>query len=202
MNENFELENMRQQMALLKQKLEQQEIVNDSLIRQSVKKNASFINNTHRLYFILDIIFIPFTYLILCYFSHLSIWIWLYITCGLIYDAWHRRRICRLIDGRHLYEQNLLEVRKKVLKVKKYERTFNIISYPAITLWMVLFFYNSYLADLHPSVIHTIVAFIIAVAFCFGLCLYLDRKMARHYQDIIQQIEDVTNSEEQEEQEE
>jgi hypothetical protein len=199
MNENFELENMRQQMALLKQKLEQQEIVNDSMIRQSVKKNASFINNTHRLYFILDIISIPFTYLILCYFSHLSIWIWLYITCGLIYDAWHRRRICRLIDGRHLYEQNLLEVRKKVLKVKKYERTFNIISYPAITLWLVLFFYNSYLTDLHPSVIHTIVVFIIAVAFCFGLGLYLDRKMARHYQDIIQQIEDVTNSEEQEE---
>ena len=127
---------------------------------------------------------------------------WLYITCGLIYDAWHRRRICRLIDGRHLYEQNLLEVRKKVLKVKKYERTFNIISYPAITLWMVLIFYNSYLTDLHPSVIHTIIAFIIAVAFCFGLCLYLDKKMARHYQDIIQQIEDVTNSEEQEEQEE
>ena len=202
MNENFELENMRQQMALLKQKLEQQEIVNDSLIRQSVKKNASFINNTHRLYFILDIIFIPFTYLILCYFSHLSIWIWLYIACGLIYDAWHRRRICRLIDGRHLYEQNLLEVRKKVLKVKKYERTFNIISYPAIALWLVLLFYNEYLTGLHPSVIRTIIAFIIAVAFCFGLCLYLDRKMARHYQDIIQQIEDVTNSEEQEEQEE
>ena len=65
MNENYELENMRQQMALLKQKLEQQEIVNDSLIRQSVKKNASYVNRNYRLLFILDIIFIPLLYLFL-----------------------------------------------------------------------------------------------------------------------------------------
>jgi len=194
-NQNIELENMRQQMELLKQKLEQQEIVNDALIRQSVKKNASVINSTHRLFFIMDIICIPLSYLFFCYVAHQPIWIWLYITCGLIYDAWHRRRICRLIDGKHLYEQNLLEVRKKVLKVKKYERTFNIISYPAIALWLVLFFYNEYLLDLHPSIGRTIFVFIVTAGagFCFGL--YLDRKMARRYQEIIQQIEDVTSEE-------
>ena len=63
MNENYDLENMRQQMELLKQKLEQQEIVNDALIRQSVKKNASYVNRNYRLLFILDIIFIPLLYL-------------------------------------------------------------------------------------------------------------------------------------------
>ena len=192
MNENFELENMRQQMALLKQKLEQQEIVNDALIRQSVKKNASFINSTHRLLFILDIICIPLSYLLFNYVTHQPIWIWLYITCGMIYDAWHRRRICRLIDGRHLYEQNLLEVRKKVLKIKKYERTFNIISYPAIALWLALFLYNECLLDLHTSVVRTIITFIATIGLGLGFGLYFDRKMARRYQEIIQQIEDVT----------
>ena len=195
MNENYDLENMRQQMALLKQKLEQQEIVNDALIRQSVKKNASFINNTHRFYFILDIICIPLSYLLFNYVVHQPIWIWLYITCGMIYDAWHRRRICRLIDGRHLYEQNLLEVRKKVLKIKKYERTFNIISYPAIALWLALFLYNEYLLDLHTSVVRTIITFIATIGAGFGFGLYLDRKMARRYQEIIQQIEEVTSEE-------
>jgi hypothetical protein len=43
MNENFELENMRQQMETLKKKLDQQEIVNDRFIRQSMKKNADNI---------------------------------------------------------------------------------------------------------------------------------------------------------------
>ena len=34
MNEHYELEDMRQQMATLKKKLEKQEIVNDRMIRQ------------------------------------------------------------------------------------------------------------------------------------------------------------------------
>ena len=44
MNENFELENMRQQMNTLKKKLEQQEIVNDRVIRHSMKKTAGNIS--------------------------------------------------------------------------------------------------------------------------------------------------------------
>lgn len=129
------------------------------------------------------------------YVVHQPIWIWLYIICGMIYDAWHRRRICRLIDGRHLYEQNLLEVRKKVLKIKKYERTFNIISYLAIALWLALFLYNECLLDLHTSVVRTIITFIATIGLGLGFGLYFDRKMARRYQEIIQQIEEVTSEE-------
>ena len=43
MNENFELENMRQQMNTLKKKLEQQEIVNDRMIHKSMKRTTSSI---------------------------------------------------------------------------------------------------------------------------------------------------------------
>ena len=45
-NNDFELENMRQQMATLKKKLDKQEIVNDHIIRQSMKKAAGSINRT------------------------------------------------------------------------------------------------------------------------------------------------------------
>lgn len=196
MNDNFELENMRQQMDLLKQKLAQQEIVNDALIRQSVKKNTSYVNRNYRLLFILDIISIPLCYLIFCNYMHQPVWLWLYITVGLLYDAWHRCRIFRLIGDSHLYEQSLLEVRKKVLKVKKYERIFNIISYPLLFLWFVLFFYNAYLIAHYPSVFHTVICFIFAVVLGFGLGYSFDRKVTKHYQEILQQIEDVTQSEE------
>ena len=50
-NENFELENMRQQLNTLKKKLDQQEIVNDRLIRHSMEKTANKINR--RYYFIM-----------------------------------------------------------------------------------------------------------------------------------------------------
>lgn len=196
MNDNFELENMRQQMGLLKQKLAQQEIVNDALIRQSVKKNVSTVVRNYRLLFILDIIFIPLFYLIFCNYMHQPVWMWLYITVGLLYDAWHRRRIFRLIGDSHLYEQSLLEVRKKVLKVKKYERIFNIISYPLLFLWFVLFFYNEYLIAHYPSVAYTVFCFIFSVVLGFGIGFAYDRRMTKHYQEVLQQIEDVTQSEE------
>ena len=41
MNENFDLENMRQQMTTLKNKLYQQEIVNDRLIRRSMRNEVN-----------------------------------------------------------------------------------------------------------------------------------------------------------------
>ena len=41
---DFELEDMRQQMAVLKQKLERQEIVNEQLIRQSIREKVTRIN--------------------------------------------------------------------------------------------------------------------------------------------------------------
>ena len=46
MNEHYELEDMRQQMATLKKKLEKQEIVNDRMIRQSLKHSTSSIRNS------------------------------------------------------------------------------------------------------------------------------------------------------------
>ena len=47
MNENFELEDMRQQMNTLKKKLDQQQIVNDHIIRQSMKKTANSIKTRY-----------------------------------------------------------------------------------------------------------------------------------------------------------
>ena len=50
-NNDFDFENMRQQMTMLKNKLNQQEIVNDRLIRHSMKKTAG--NISRRYYFIM-----------------------------------------------------------------------------------------------------------------------------------------------------
>ena len=53
MTNDFELENMRQQMETLKKKLDQQEIVNDRFIRHSMKKTAG--NISRRYYFIMAV---------------------------------------------------------------------------------------------------------------------------------------------------
>ena len=50
MNNDFELENMRQQMQTLKNKLNEQEIVNDRLMRRSMTKE---VNNITRRYYMI-----------------------------------------------------------------------------------------------------------------------------------------------------
>ena len=63
MNNEFELENMRQQMDTLKKKLEKQEIVNDNMIRHSMKNTASNISRRYFIIMALAILVIPYTYL-------------------------------------------------------------------------------------------------------------------------------------------
>ena len=77
-NENFELENMRQQMETLKKKLDQQEIVNDHLIRHSMKKTAG--NISRRYYFIMAVclLMIPYSYWAFVMLNGFSIPFWIF----------------------------------------------------------------------------------------------------------------------------
>ena len=54
-----DMETMRRQMGILRQKLSQQEIVNERLIRQSMSHNMSRINRRHFLQGLLCLILIP-----------------------------------------------------------------------------------------------------------------------------------------------
>jgi len=64
MNENFELENMRQQLETLKKKLDQQEIVNERMIRQSMKKSAGDIKRMYTIAIIAGLLMIPYSYFV------------------------------------------------------------------------------------------------------------------------------------------
>ena len=64
MNENFDFENMRQQMTTLKNKLNQQEIVNDRLIRRSMRDTAGNINRKYTIAMIGGLFMRPYSYLV------------------------------------------------------------------------------------------------------------------------------------------
>ena len=54
-NNTYELEEMKQQMLLLKKKLEQQKIVNDKMLRSAMKKKLYGLNKKARIMFIIGI---------------------------------------------------------------------------------------------------------------------------------------------------
>ena len=78
-NENFELENMRQQMNTLKKKLEQQEIVNDRFIRHSMKQTAGNISRRYYMIMALCLLMLPYSYWAFVTLNGFSIPFWIFM---------------------------------------------------------------------------------------------------------------------------
>ena len=191
-NNDFELETMRLQMDTLKQKLDQQEIVNDHLIRHSMKNTASYISHRYYLIMALCLLMIPYSYWAFVRLNGFSIPFWIF-TCitmlvcfgGTFYNT-------RKLSDSNMMTNNLLDVRRRMASAKKFDANWLLIGIPLGIAFLGWFMYESY--QLHPG------AFVNGLfwAGCIGGILgaiwgfSLHFKTQRQYQDIIDQIEDFT----------
>lgn len=186
-----QMNEMRQQMATLKKKLEQQEIVNDRIIRQSMKRNVMNINNRNIVIFVLCLLVIPFTYFAFVLLNGFSLALWIgtsvfmLICCG--FTLWNGRDM----RSTHLWESDLLETRKKVALAMKHDSDWLFFGIPMLAIWLGWLFYEVYQkgggsAEMAAIMIGGVVGTII------GLTLHF--KTRRTYQDIIDQIEDITRA--------
>ena len=91
-----------------------------------------------------------------------------------------------------MMNHNLVEARRKVASAKKFEANWLFFGIPAVVLWLGWFFYESY--QVHGGALSS--GFFLGG--CIGgiigaICgLSLNFKTQRQYQDIIDQIEDLT----------
>ena len=192
MNNDFELENMRQQMQKLKEKLNKQEIVNDRLIRQSMKKNVVGINRTYLWLSVLCILMIPYCYWAFVVLSGFSIAFWIgtsiFMLVCFFYNLWNGKDL----RDNSLLREDLLEVRRKVALANKRDSQWLLYGIPMLLLWLAWFVYEVYQKGGSEEV----------TGFFWGGCvggiigaiigLKVHFKTQRQYQDIIDQIEDLT----------
>lgn len=192
MNENFNLEEMRQQMTTLKNKLNQQEIVNDRLIRRSMRNEVSNINRRYNIIMAIGILMVPYGYWCFVKLVGLSIFFWIATSIFMLICAGATFYNSRKISDPELMSHSLVEARKKVASAKKFESNWLLFGIPAVILWMGWFFYETYQiqgGDFYNGFflggcIGGIIGAII------GIKLHL--KTQRQYQDVIDQIEDLT----------
>ena len=192
MNENFNLEEMRQQMTTLKNKLNQQEIVNDRLIRRSMRNEVSNINRRYNIIMAIGILMVPYGYWCFVKLAGLSIFFWIATSIFMLICAGATFYNSRKISDPGLMSHSLVEARKKVASAKKFESNWLLFGIPAVILWMGWFFYETYQiqgGDFYNGFflggcIGGIIGAII------GIKIHL--KTQRQYQDVIDQIEDLT----------
>ena len=194
-NENFELENMRQQMNTLKKKLEHQEIVNDHIIRQSMKRTAGNISRRYYAIMALCLLMIPYSYWAFVMLSGYSIPFWIFtcvvmLTClgGTYYNS-------RNLSDSNMMRNNLVDVRRRMARAKKFDADWLFIGIPLIIVFLGWFMYETFLLNedaLHDGLFWAgCIGGVIGAIFGFSLHF----KTQRQYQEIIDQIEDITAEE-------
>ena len=185
-------EEMRQQMQTLKNKLEKQEIINDRLIRSSMKNTAGNIKRTYLMTIAVSILMVPYGYWAFVTLSHFSIAFWIgtsifMLVCGgaTLYNK-------RNLSDARLMTNNLIDVRRRMACAKKFDSDWLLFSTPAVILWLSWFMYEVYKQnrDLlsHPLFWAGCIGGVIGAI--VGLSIHF--KTQRQYQKIISQIEDFT----------
>ena len=181
-NENFELENMREQMATLKKKLDQQEIVNDRFIRHSMKQTAGNISRRYYMIMALCLLMLPYSYWAFVMLNGFSIPFWIFTCITMLVCCGGTFYNSRKLSDSNMMTNNLLEVRRRMASAKKFDAN-----------WLLgWFMYESYL--LHPNAFFNglfwagCIGGIVGVIWGFSLHF----KTQRQYQEIIDQIEDIT----------
>ena len=192
MNNDFELENMRQQMTTLKNKLNEQQIVNDRLIRRSMRNEVNKINRRYYIIMAVCAMMIPYGYWCFVVLSGLSIPFWIITSIFMLICGGATFYNSRKISDPGLMNHSLLEARKKVASAKKFESNWLLFGVPAVVLWLVWFFFETY--KLHDYSFNNGLFVGGCVGGLIGAIIGISThfRTQRQYQDIIDQIEDLT----------
>ena len=192
MNNDFDLENMRQQMTKLKNKLNQQEIVNDRLMRRSMRNEVNTITRRYYIIMAVGLFMVPYGYWCFVKLCGLSLFFWIVTSIFMLVCTGATYYTLRKINDPNLMNRNLVEARKKVASAKKFEANWLFFGIPAVVLWLGWFLYETY--QLHGGALSNGLFWGGSIGGIIGaICgLSLNFRTQRQYQDIIDQIEDLT----------
>ena len=136
-----EVDELRQQLALFKQRLDQQEIVNDRLLRHSMNARLSIFTRISVIMDAIGLLVMPIILIALHAIGvpwYIGAFILLMVVVELVYNIIAHRRLQRLFtDG-----NDLLTVRRGLLRFKKTERLWALIAVPLIIVWLLAFYWQ------------------------------------------------------------
>ena len=193
MQNDMELESMRQQLDTLKEKLNQQDILNDHIIRRSMKKDVNNITRHYNIIMAIGLFMVPYGYWCFVKLCGLSYIFWIATSIFMLICAGATFYNSRKISDPELMSHSLVEARKKVASAKKFESNWLLFGIPAVILWISWFFYEIYQiqgGDFNNGFFWGGCVGGIIGAVC-GIKMHF--KTQRQYQDIIDQIEDLTS---------
>lgn len=194
-NDFQELEDMRRQTSLLKEKLDKESIVNDKLMRNIMSTKIGNVNS----YLLKLLILIPFT-MALVYFDFgilfpLSTEFMIVTQIMLVGFGTYIYLNKRLLASANIAGGNLVEESKKLLRFKKREIRYIFFGMPICIAWMVWCFYELlHCGKEQDEIICVIIGASIGAIFGFGYSIRKFRMIMRNINSVVSQIEDISTN--------
>ena len=187
---DYELDEMRQQMAILKDKLENQTIVNDRFVRRSIKNSVSTINKRYLVIGIIALAMIPYGYWAFVVINGLSVALWLACCAMMLAVVGFMIYNSRDMRDHNMMNNNLVDVKRKVAAAKKRDANWLWYGIPVPLAWGAWAAYEmSQKMGGDNKMIMLFIIICILAGLLIGLKVHF--KTQRHYSDIIEQIEDL-----------
>ena len=143
--QNLDFEELKEQFSLLNEKLEKQRIINEEMIRESMKEKLSYIEKWYRNMIQMNIVAIPILSIgLIVLFMDRGSGYWglslLTLTLGLL-DFLLDKKAYNILDIKNLPNLNMIQAKEKVIKYIQFRTLANkILIFPGIVLviWTIL----------------------------------------------------------------
>ena len=182
---------MREQMNTLKKKLNEQEIVNDRIIRKSMRNTANNIKRRYYAIMALTLLMIPYTYVVFILNQGLSMAFWIGTSILMLLCAGATYYNSLNVSNSNMMSNNLVEVGQNMARAKKFDANWLFFGIPAAIVWLVWLTWEFYQLDLEAArymIYGTICGAVLGTILGFKMHFNTQRQ----YQEIIDQIEDIT----------
>ena len=188
-----ELEDMRAQIAILKDKLDKQTIVNDTHIRNSMKSKRSEMTRTIGITIFAGVLAIPYCIGVFCYMGLSPVFI---AATGLMLAVcvWLTIKQQLTLKGLDFSQGKLLEVAEKLNKVKVHYHEWIKIALPMLIIWFSWLMYE--------VITHCGIEEPMTMGFCVGAAIggvvggivgyRTNRKIVRKSTEFLEQIDEIT----------
>ena len=192
-NDFNELDDLRQQINDLKNKVDQQGYLNEELVKKAIQGKMKGVHRTLMLLAVAAIFCIPL-YIWMKYEENLS-WPLIIFTIIVLIGSLISDYFINRINVSHMGD-DLVETARKLTKMKKDRNLGRTIGMSISTVWLVWFiyeFYHSHLAYGATEAWFSIIPLLVGVAIGLVVGLRIFSKMQRANDDMIEQINDLTS---------
>ena len=187
-----ELQEMKVQLELLTKKLERETIVNERLIRHSMKEKVNTLRRNIIIESLVCIIMIPFFIWILPKISPHSMYFCTFSTAFMALALGYNYYMYREFHTKDFSESNLIEARKATLKFKQLTRRWSFcIGIPFLMIFIPWFVYEN--AQVYKGEMLELVLIFAAIGLLIGgvIGIYQFNKTLRTTDEILMQIEEL-----------